>query len=30
VMEEAEVPPTMGKELANVMTCGCESSSPFL
>jgi len=22
-------PPTMGKQLVNVITCGCESSSPF-
>jgi hypothetical protein len=23
-------PPTMGKQLLNVITCGCESSAPFL
>jgi hypothetical protein len=23
-------PPTMGKQLVNVITCGCESSAPFL
>jgi len=22
-------PPTMGKQLVNLITCGCESSSPF-
>jgi hypothetical protein len=29
VVEEAEVPPTMGKELLNFSTCYCESSAPF-
>jgi len=24
------LPPTMGKQLVNVITCGCESSAPFL
>ena len=23
-------PPTMGKQLVNFITCGCESSAPFL
>ena len=23
-------PPTMGKKLVNFITCGCESSTPFL
>jgi hypothetical protein len=23
-------PPTMGKHLVNVITCGCESSAPFI
>jgi hypothetical protein len=23
-------PPTMGKQLVNLITCGCESSAPFL
>jgi hypothetical protein len=23
-------PPTMGKQLMNFITCGCESSAPFL
>jgi hypothetical protein len=23
-------PTTMGKQMANVITCGCESSAPFL
>jgi hypothetical protein len=23
-------PPTMGKQLVNFITCGCESNSPFL
>jgi hypothetical protein len=22
-------PPTMGKQLVNLITCGCESSAPF-
>jgi hypothetical protein len=22
-------PPTLGKQLVNVITCGCESSAPF-
>jgi len=22
-------PPTMGRQLANFITCGCESSAPF-
>ena len=34
VVEEAAVrgknPPTMGKQLVNFITCGCESSAPFL
>jgi hypothetical protein len=34
VVEEAGVPrrepPTMGKQLVNFITCGCESSAPFL
>jgi hypothetical protein len=33
VVEEARVPrepPTMGKQLVNFITCGCESSAPFL
>jgi hypothetical protein len=32
VVEEAGVPaepPTMGKQLVNFITCGCESSAPF-
>jgi hypothetical protein len=33
VVEEAGVPgkksPTMGKQLVNIITCGCESSAPF-
>ena len=33
VVEEAgvpaEKPPTMGKQLVNFITCGCESSAPF-
>jgi hypothetical protein len=34
VVEEAGVPrenhvPTMGKQLVNFFTCGCESSAPF-
>ena len=33
VVEEAGVPrrepPTMGKQLASFITCGCESSAPF-
>jgi hypothetical protein len=31
-VEEAGVPaepPTMGKQLVNFITCGCESSAPF-
>jgi len=23
-------PPTLGKQLVNFITCGCESSAPFL
>jgi hypothetical protein len=23
------IPPTMGKQLVNFITCGCESSAPF-
>jgi len=34
VVEEAGItgrePPTMGKQLVNFITCGCESSAPFL
>jgi hypothetical protein len=34
VLEEAgstrREPPTMGKQLVNFITCGCESSAPFL
>jgi len=34
VVEEAGVsrrkPPTMGKQLVNFITCGCESSAPFI
>jgi hypothetical protein len=30
VLEEAGEPPTMGKQLVNFITCGCESSAPFL
>jgi hypothetical protein len=33
VVEEAGVPgelTTMGKQLVNFITCGCESSAPFL
>ena len=34
VVEEAGVlgenPPTMGKQQVNIITCGCESSAPFL
>jgi len=29
VVEEAGVPPTMGKQLVNFITCVCESSAPF-
>jgi len=29
VVEEAGEPPTMGKQLVNFITCGCESSAPF-
>jgi hypothetical protein len=29
VVEKAGVPPTMGKQLVNFITCGCESSAPF-
>jgi hypothetical protein len=25
-----EEPPTMGSQLVNFITCGCESSAPFL
>jgi hypothetical protein len=28
-MEEAGEPPTMGKQLVNFITCGCEPSAPF-
>jgi hypothetical protein len=28
--EYPERPPTMGKQLVNFITCGCESSVPFL
>ena len=30
VVEEAGVPPTIGKQLVNFITCGCKSSAPFL
>jgi hypothetical protein len=29
VVEEARVPSTMGKQLVNFITCGCESSALF-
>jgi hypothetical protein len=29
VVEEAGEPQTMGKQLVNFITCGCESSAPF-
>jgi hypothetical protein len=29
-VEEAGEPPIMGKQLVNFITCGCESSAPFL
>jgi hypothetical protein len=29
VVEEAGEPPTMGKQLVNFITCGCELSAPF-
>jgi hypothetical protein len=29
VVEEAGESPTMGKQLVNFITCGCESSAPF-
>jgi hypothetical protein len=30
VVEEAGEPPTMDKQLVSFITCGCESSAPFL
>jgi hypothetical protein len=30
VVEEAGESPTMGKQLVNFITCGCESNKPFL
>jgi hypothetical protein len=30
VLVVEEKPPTMGKLLVNFITCGCESSAPFL
>jgi hypothetical protein len=29
VVEKVGEPPTMGKQLVNFITCGCESSAPF-
>jgi hypothetical protein len=29
-MSTRREPPTMGKQLVNLITCGCESSAPFL
>jgi hypothetical protein len=30
VVEETGEPPTMGKQLVNFITCGCELRAPFL